>query len=993
MRTVPRPFGLLYAMPAVMLHAWAQTPFPDHVIQNVTWSTGTHHVAVAQPLRAPGVPSAPVTISGYADAELVSATQVRLTDGFHAGAFAGTGRFRAYIDAGAGPAADLVLIAPEPATHVTGEGLAVPKWEKVELGLGLPEVYRDAIAGFYARYYSNGPENPVTPDLLDRAHDLNPYADDSLLLLLHLTSPSGVQKLKWGFYMKEAQWSDPADPIAVLEESTGGPLDPYNVRFRFAPDEEGLWQFAITVRAPHTLSSTHDPLPDLHYADYSLECTAPLPDNHGYLEVHPVNRRILRFQDGTPFFGMGVNMADTRHWYMQGVPSDWWRQFYMQDLDQMTVSMERLAGVGGNFMRMFLMPYLFAPEWVNAGVYDAYKVPLLCDQSFSANCNVFDATGHEGNCQTQAKGFDILLEHARDHSIYLQLCIDPYLTGAAYETFLWGAHPLVRHFAEANASGRPYDVRELFFADGDPGNLNSGAFYYWKRKYKYLMARWGWSVNIAAIEPFNELDHMLGFREHDLSSGGQCDVCPENQVDWPAQPQLPGIIDQWFTALSQYIRDPALPAQPENSPLGESDKLLACSFGMLGMPVDYYDLLGNSAIDLIDVHRGMGESTLELSSSWEESQLFRSTNPSNGHYKPFNRGEHNYYAMVDADNDPSNGKEYESSKVYLNYDVSFHNEIWASAFFGNYATGTTWHWERIFWWKDGLPGAPHPNNPYQTTPPSNVLNAVNNIDLGLGYGFPIRNRTLYHHFKPLRDFLTDLNIQALGLFDEEYTSHQIVLDPWSPDYECYYMMNSTNDVAIGWVHNMRAYWKNNYWVRAGTENILGCTVPQNSSPTISIAGFPAGDYYVSWFPTRMNTTVCPADYQVSSSGGFVSLQFQPGDFNAITSNWLDTLHSDYAFVVAPFSVKNAVETISEKNGHYDFSIYPNPAHDRVTISLQDDDEIVSIILYDQTGRMIGTTSGSGGSTHRMVLPDMEPGMYLVEVRSDSGQGTKKLIIN
>lgn len=132
---------------------------------------------------------------------------------------------------------------------------------------------------------------------------------------------------------------------------------------------------------------------------------------------------------------------------------------------------------------------------------------------------------------------------------------------------------------------------------------------------------------------------------------------------------------------------------------------------------------------------------------------------------------------------------------------------------------------------------------------------------------------------------------------------------------------------------------------------------------------------------------------MSSSGGFVSLQFQPGDFNAITSNWLDTLHSDYAFVVAPFSVKNAVETISEKNGHYDFSIYPNPSHDRVTISVQGDDEIVSIILYDQTGRMIGTTSGSGGSVHRMDLPDMEPGMYLVEVRSGSGQGTKKLIIN
>lgn len=45
-----------------------------------------------------------------------------------------------------------------------------------------------------------------------------------------------------------------------------------------------------------------------------------------------------------------------------------------------------------------------------------------------------------------------------------------------------------------------------------------GAFYYWKRKYKYIMSRWGYSVNIAAIEPFNEIDHMLSYETRDRKS-------------------------------------------------------------------------------------------------------------------------------------------------------------------------------------------------------------------------------------------------------------------------------------------------------------------------------------------------------------------------------------------------------------------------------------------------------------------------------------------
>src|SRR5690606_13553181 len=216
------------------------------------------------------------------------------------------------------------------------------------------------------------------------------------------------------------------------------------------------------------------------------------------------------------------------------------------------------------FMRMYLMRNIFAPEWVNLGIYDAFKSPDPCSMP-SATPTVW------GNCQYQCWAFDQFLDKARASNIYVQLCIDPYPPITVYENFIWGNHAYMINFVEPYPQAPPmnkYDLKRFFFKDGDPAQTASGVFYYWKRKYKYIMSRWGYSVNIAAIEPFNEIDQMLSYQTVTMDA-----ICDENDGTWNTDPALPATINQWITDIAEYVRGPVDLDNPVTSPLGEDKKL------------------------------------------------------------------------------------------------------------------------------------------------------------------------------------------------------------------------------------------------------------------------------------------------------------------------------------------------------------------------------------------------------------------------------------
>ncbi len=982
-----------------------QIAYPDLVVQDVDWSSGVHAYAVTQGILAPAVPELPVNVEETAEVEFVSARHVHLTPGFHAGDFVYEGFFHARIDEAAGPAGDIVVVAPDPVEYLIDHVLHVPKWEKLEVGLQLPQEYKDAIDRFFANYYSNGTAQAATPAAVNDTYDLNPYADDSLQLVMQLTDPDGQQRMKWGFFMREAKWDETApDPDeAILVEHSSSPYHPYHVRFRFAPDKEGPWQFTLSLKAPYTTTLANEPLPHLVYTGNTFVCDPPLEDNKGYLQVNEANRRILQFENGDPFFGLGTNMADARNKYWTDGPSDRGISMHQRDFNSMQETMALLHDVGGNYLRMYLMRNIFAPEWVNLGVYDNFKAPVLCPIM----------PEYANNSQFNCWAFDRMLDQARANNIYIQLCIDPYPPIVAYQSYIWGAHPYVLNYLEndRDPDGR-YDLKKFFYAEGDPDNTDEGVFYYWKRKYKYMMARWGYSVNVAAMEPFNEIDQMLTYRDPDPAGVDVNTTCPSNQLNWPRDPDLPGVLNSWISDIADHVRGPVDLDDPVNSPLGEDKKLFLMSFTDAVAPdapnsQQHYLPLSNEKVDLMDIHRyawpnGSLVNTPDeaMYEGFEHARAIRQQLPSADpavDRKPFNHGEFNYFTHL-----PFGGQSHDVENYFLNYDVSFHNEIWSSAFSGKFAAGTTWLWERVYWWKDALRVPPSESNDpvYWFNNPtgfSNTHGFENVLNIG-GAPVTVPNRRLHHHFRSLADILAHPGLDMYSFFRNEYSAHKVLDETNANELEAYYLKNTDNTVAVGWLHNRNAWVMNSYYLASGSlnENFLGCDPPSGQS--ITLAGFePDTEYFITWFPTRMNSAVYPADMEVSTDGtGGLPLDLT-GQFGGTTNNYLDTLRADYAFIITPEPLVKSLMVPYEDNtslneGTWDFSLFPNPTRDLLSMRFPDE-HTKDIVVVDVSGRVVARYANVTASLFQMPTHLFAKGAYGVRVIEGDRTKAKKFMIH
>lgn len=1007
---------------------YGQTTFPDLRIYGVDWSVGTHPFQIPQHISSPGLPVETTTVREEAQAEFRSAQSVHLTPGFHAGDLVGSGQFHAHIAPADVPIEDLLIIAPDPATHLVDDILQVEKWEKLELGLRLPPIYQDAIDAFFTHYYSNGTSELATPSAVDQVHHLNPYADDSLVLVMRLTSPTGVQSMKWGFYMKEAWWSNTSPEgrstptVNTAYQSPDAELIDYHVRFRTAMNETGIWNLRLEVSAPHTFTSNNEPLLPLALGSFPVICTEPLADNKGPLRVNPVNRRNLQFEDGSPFIALGTNMADKRTNVWVGYPYNSSDQqshlFYRRHYEIFHETLSELSDVGANFARMWLYRGAFGMEWVNPGVYDAYRANEPCDTE-TGMPNLF------GNCQAQAWTFDKLLDKAREENIYLQLGVDVNGPGVAYENFSWGPNAYVLKFLEPirdPLNNNRYDLKEYFYTTDTNGvrQYDEGVFYYWKRKYKYLMARWGYSSQIAIWEPFNEVDQLLTYQERDLTFSQDNTLCPENRLVWPIDTALPGRVSDWLTDITNYVRGPVDPNDPVHSPLGEEEKLFLVSFtdavppvnpqnGVPNLPpvTDHYLPMINPNVDLISSHQyfnafydptNLAAPDDALSKSFDRVQDLYATLPSTDlsvPRKPVTQGEFGYLNVLRV-----GGEDYPVDHIFHNYDVTFHNELWSSIFSGKFSGGTSWLFERVFWWENSL-AAPPPDdfNEFQTINFSNIVDSVNRIDAG----FPnfsieklIPNKKVSHHFSALRNLLDHPAVTYLNIFSDAYSPEKQLNS--NDNVECYYLKNSANNTAIGWLHNGEAVPTRNYYVLKMAQNFLGCSSP--STTELELEGFePGQDYFIYWFPTRSNTTPAdlPSDQEDLDGDGTVTLDLSSRPLGGVLGAHIDTLHADYAFIISPEQLVKRrggtpAETLAKQAPKaWAFALYPNPAREEAWLRF-DNDKPKDIQVHDAMGRLLRSYHSITTTDLHLDLRHVASGMVSIRVSEGEHVGYKKLLI-
>ena len=76
-----------------------------------------------------------------------------------------------------------------------------------------------------------------------------------------------------------------------------------------------------------------------------------------------------------------------------------------------------------------------------------------------------------------------------------------------------------------------------------------------------------------------------------------------------------------------------------------------------------------------------------------------------------------------------------------------------------------------------------------------------------------------------------------------------------------------------------------------------------------------------------------------------------------------------------------------------FSVYPNPTNGLVTISNDVNSTLQSVTVSDLNGRTVKTLKLNGESTSQINISDLAAGVYMMNIASDQGAFTKKIVKN
>lgn len=241
-------------------------------------------------------------------------------------------------------------------------------------------------------------------------------------------------------------------------------IAPPEWRLRFTPAEAGT--HSVTIQA-HDRSGSATSAP----VTFGVR-DAPF---RGYIRVSSKDSRYFAFDDGTPYFAIGMNLAE-------GPLPEYYRWI------------PRLAKNGGNFARVWAGHPNFALEVGRLGEYRLDGAWRL----------------------------DQVLELAEENGIFLKLCLD------------WVRHitPDGRAGAAADKDWEKMNLEDYSYSAKNGGPCQSMKDFFtspearrrFQARLRYIVGRWGYSPNIMAWELWNEINCV------DRDVGGKPTLVPWNQA-------------------------------------------------------------------------------------------------------------------------------------------------------------------------------------------------------------------------------------------------------------------------------------------------------------------------------------------------------------------------------------------------------------------------------------------------------------------------------
>lgn len=275
----------------------------------------------------------------------------------------------------------------------------------------------------------------------------NPFDPASIAVDVVLQSPSGRTQIVPAFVHRD-----------FTRELVGGyeklqPSGELQWRVRFSLAERGHWSWRWRVT---TVAGVE------HGDEQALLVTAAARGQHGLLRRSRRDHRYLEYDDGTPFWAVGENLA----WY------DGRGTFAYDDW------LAKLAAQGCNFVRLWMPSWAFGLEWTTR-----------------------DGTGQLsgsslGNYTTRldrAWQLDQVIAAAQRHGIQVMLAIQNHGPFSLESNSQWADNPYNA------ANGGPLTAPHEFFTDPRAVEL-------FKRRLRYIVARWGHATNIMTWELWNEVD-------------------------------------------------------------------------------------------------------------------------------------------------------------------------------------------------------------------------------------------------------------------------------------------------------------------------------------------------------------------------------------------------------------------------------------------------------------------------------------------------------
>ncbi len=403
----------------------------------------------------------------------------------------------------------------------------------------------------------------------------NPFDTDIVDIMVTFTKPDGNDAEVPAFFYEE--YDEDANGFFVNGR------DPC-WKVRFAPSQLGAYEVNQITIIDHNGTSIVDP---------EITFTCIESDKKGIIKVDSRNHYYMRYENNEPYIPIGHNVG---WWDADG--TDIWEDTFVE-----------MSSVGENWVRIWMTHF--------------YQGTLL---EWRTNKQYYGGVGVLS--MPIAWKLDRMIESCEQNGISMQLTLQHHGQFSDNTNPNWDDNPY--NIIHAATDGGFLENPEDFFTDAEARRIT-------KYKYRYIVARWGYSGAILAWELFNEVQFTDGWKNNQAS-----------------------VID-WHNEMASFIRN----IDPFNHPITSS------SHGS-----GFENIWNLPDINLIQVHY-YGTDTIK---TFEQIALSLAS-----FNKPVIMGEFGTGTECDINSLP------EPQKTQMLEALELHNGIWSS--FHAKSSGHLWWWD------------------------------------------------------------------------------------------------------------------------------------------------------------------------------------------------------------------------------------------------------------------------------------------------------------